>query len=624
MHRRVLSSDRGSALALCEWALAAMVASATASAQEQQPTLPVFVDGQAQIVEGFKDPTRWIQHDLWVETEFDSDGDGEPDRMHVDVTRPMQTETEGLEVPVIYESSPYFSGTGSTSKEHFWDPRQEVGDIPPLRNDPPPIPHQSRRPLMSRSQIRDWVPRGFAVVHSASPGTGLSQGCPTVGGINESLAPKAVIDWLNQRASGYTSVDGDEEVVAFWSTGKVGMTGTSYNGTIPVAAATTGVDGLEAIIPIAPNTSYYHYYRSHGLIRHPGGWMGEDVDVLYNFINSGDPEQREYCDCNIRDKLMADGFDRVTGDYNDFWASRNYRNALEPWKAATLMAHAFNDWNVMPEHSVRVYEALKAKGVPVQAYFHQGGHGGRPPIEQMNRWFTRYLYEIENGVEDDPRAWIVREGAQRSDPTPYADYPNPDASPVTLHLQASGVEVGGLSPTPTAGQGAEKLVDDVSFPGAELARAEQSIHRLLYATPELTEAVHLSGTSRLTVRLASSKPAANLSVWVVSLPWTDGATTNANLITRGWADPQNHSSLTWGEPLVPGEFYELSFDLQPDDQIIPVGQRIGLMIFSSDRDFTLWPNPGTELTVDLEATSIELPVVGGAAAFKRAIGAGER
>jgi hypothetical protein len=30
-----------------------------------------------------------------------------------------------------------------------------------------------------------------------------------------------------------------------------------------------------------------------------------------------------------------------------------------------------------------------------------------------------------------------------------------------------------------------------------------------------------------------------------------------------------------------------AFDLQPDDQVIEAGQRIGLMIFSSDRDFTL-------------------------------------
>ena len=82
------------------------------------------------------------------------------------------------------------------------------------------------------------------------------------------------------------------------------MTGTSYNGTLPLAAATTGVDGLEAIIPIAPNTSYYHYYRSNGLVRHPGGYMGEDIDVLYDFINSGDPERREYCNCEVRDEEM--------------------------------------------------------------------------------------------------------------------------------------------------------------------------------------------------------------------------------------------------------------------------------------------------------------------------------
>ena len=87
-----------------------------------------------------------------------------------------------------------------------------------------------------------------------------------------------------------------------------------------------------------------------------------------------------------------------------------------------------------------------------------------------------------------------------------------------------------------------------------------------------------------------------------------------------WADPQNHKSLTESEPLKPGQFYSLKFDLQPDDQIIPAGQQIGLMIFSSDRDFTLWPKWGTELTVDLDATSLELPVVGGAKTMKKAIG----
>ncbi len=581
---------------------------------------PVFEDGQAQVVEAFADTTTWIREHLWVETEFDSDGDGELDRVHVDVTRPGAT-AEGLKVPVVYESSPYYSGTGGVDFNYFWNVRQELGADPPPRTPMPDIRHRPEQPRISRSHVATWVPRGFAVVHSQSPGTGQSEGCPTVGGDNESLAPKAVVDWLNGRARGFTTADGDEQVFADWSTGRVGMTGTSYNGTLPVAAATTGVDGLEAIIPVAPNTSYYHYYRSNGLVRSPGGYLGEDVDVLYDFINSGNPERRAYCNATVRDDLMKNNQDRKTGDYNDFWAGRDYLNAIDGVKAATLMSHGFNDWNVMPEHSFRISQALKERGVPVQIYYHQGGHGGPPPLELMNRWFTRYLYGVENGVENDPKAWIARTGDNRLEPTPYPDYPHPEASGVRLHAGGGGNGVGALALSQPEDAGEETLLDDVLFTGAELAAAPESENRLLYATAPLADDVHLSGVATVRIRVAANKEAANLSVWLVSLPWSDSTTSiNDNLITRGWADPQNTTSLRESRPLVPGEFVELEFELQPDDQVIPAGQRIGLMIFSSDREFTLWPAAGTRLTVDLGNTSVELPVVGGAEALGRALG----
>ncbi len=348
--------------------------------------------------------------------------------------------------------------------------------------------------------------------------------------------------------------------------------------------------------------------------------MGEDIDVLYEFIASGDPEFREHCDCEVRDKELHGGFDRVNGDYNEFWAGRDYLNKLENYKAATLMSHAFNDWNVMPEHSVRIYEALKSKGIPCQAFFHQGGHGGPPPMSQMNRWFTRYLYGVENGVENDPKAWIVRESNSRRKPTAYDDYPNPAAAVVKLFPGSDGRKVGSLGVVGTTAEAKQTLIDDVSIMGADLASAAESNHRLLFATDVLKEDIHISGTPRLNIKLASSKPAANLSVWLVSLPW-DGKSVRIfdNVITRGWADPQNHKSLTESAPLVPGQFYELSFDLQPDDQVIPAGRQIGLMIFSSDREFTLWPEPGTELAVDLSGTSIELPVVGGMEKFEASV-----
>jgi X-Pro dipeptidyl-peptidase len=279
----------------------------------------------------------------------------------------------------------------------------------------------------------------------------------------------------------------------------------------------------------------------------------------------------------------------------------------------------------MPEHSVRLSEAVRGR-VPLVQYFHQGGHGGDPPFELMNKWFTRFLHGVRNGVEKGPKAYIVRESAPgsarsaRSAPTEYADYPNPDARPVPVFPISGGNGVGELGFRRAPARTAETLTDDVAFGAPDLAKATESPNRLIYALPELKNPVHLSGTPRITIRLASSAPAANLSVYLVQLPWADGAIGTQNLITRGWADPQNAASLTKGghyqsmrpgQPLKPGEFVTLTFDLQPDDQIIPAGKRIALMIFSSDRDFTLWPTAGTKLTVDLSATRLTLPVVGG-------------
>ena len=613
-------------------ALAAVTLLSAATTAQESPAKPVFMDGQAQIVPAFADARQWIHERLWVETEFDSDHDGKRDRVHVDVTRQKQTETEGLRVPVIYESSPYFAGVAN-GRSILWDVKQELGAEPKPRTSHPDIAYDPNRTSISNSEVATWLPRGFAVVHSEAPGTGLSGGSPTVGGAPERLAPKAVIYWLNGRAKGFTTPDGQVEMKAGWCTGKVGMTGTSYNGTIPVAAATTGVKGLEAIIPIAPNTSYYHYYRSNGLVRHPGGWLGEDIDSLFDFINSGDPAHRAIGDKLYRDGEFAKGRERRTGDYNRFWADRDLLRFVGGIKCAVLMSHAFNDWNVVPEHSVRISQALKGR-VPLVQYFHQGGHGGGPPLELMNKWFTRFLYGIQNGVEKGPKAYIVRESVPGSPregappATPYADYPNPDAAPVTLAPSDGGKARGGLAVVATPHQGFETLTDDVAFDAPTLALAAESPNRLIYATPELTTPLHLSGTARVTIRLASSAPAANLSVYLVQLPWTSGPIGTDNLITRGWADPQNAKSLTTGgdyhsmehgTPLKPGKFVTMTFDLQPDDQIIPVGKRIALMILSSDHDFTLWPKAGTRLTVDLDATRIRLPIVGGPAAFGRAV-----
>jgi len=195
-----------------------------------------------------------------------------------------------------------------------------------------------------------------------------------------------------------------------------------------------------------------------------------------------------------------------------------------------------------------------------------------------------------------------------------------------------GNTVGSAALAVSGKQGTEKLVDDVNVTPTVMAMSATSPNRLIYALPALKDSIHLSGRPVVTLKLAANRPAVNLSVYLVTLPYDStkiGSAGEVGVVTRGWADPQNWKSLTGdvdyasmakGEPLVPGHFYTMSFPLQPDDQIILPGQQLALMIFSSDAGFTLHPAPGAELTIDLDGTSFTIPVVGGKAKLQAAMG----
>src|SRR3954454_19664541 len=399
---------------------AAVVAAMAAPAPEPAPAVPTFVNGLAQNVFSATS-SDWISGEVWVESSFDSDGDGKLDRLHADYTLPKETSTDGLKVPVIYEDSPYYGGTARVYSN--WVVDHELGAQPPSRPFATFFNGTNTSPTISTIYESTWLPRGFAVVHSESPGSGYSDGCPSSGGVNETLGATNVIDWLNGRRKAHTTRTGDVEAPAVnWHNGHTAMMGTSYNGTIPVAAATTGVQGLDAIVPISAITDWYDYYRANGMVRAPhsaaGGtgnnsFLGEDLDVLVDDVYSRrdevDPPGRVIC----RPKMAQIGVDedRLSGNRNAAWDERNYMKDVKNVHAAALLAHGNNDFNVMTKNAAQFYNALKAQGVPHEFYFHQGGHGGAPPDAMINRWFTKYLWSQNNGVETLPKSWVVRETA---------------------------------------------------------------------------------------------------------------------------------------------------------------------------------------------------------------------
>ncbi|MEI2776975.1 MAG: Xaa-Pro dipeptidyl-peptidase [Tetrasphaera sp.] len=548
-----------------------ILAGGAASARTTTTREPVIVDGAAQPVFS-TDPRDWVTGRGWVTVPVDSDRDGTPDRIHV---RWARAKDAPARVPVIFEASPYFAG---------------VNDVPNHDVDHPlydPRTADQTRPVDIWT-AKQWISRGFAWVEADALGTGPSTGCPTTGGTNETLGPKRVIDWLAGRATA-TGPD-SKPVRATWSTGSVGMIGTSYNGTLPNAVASTGVAGLNAIIPISAISDWYGYYRAGGAVVAPEGYQGEDTDVLAKFVltraNPG------ICTPVIRD--LARRQDRRTGDYSRFWQQRSYLRDVANVRAAVFVAHGLQDWNVKPSQAGRWYRALRAQGTPAKIFWHQGGHGGPPPIAAQSRWFTRYVMGVRNGVENDLRAIIQDDnGSNRR----YADWPVPGSRPRSVALADLTLRAG----TPAAQLRFTDRPDQSLQSFTERPRRPSG---LAFASGRLARETRMSGFASASVRMTLGQGAANLSLGVFDL----APNGSAELVTMGWADPQNRNSLWRTDPITPGQPLTVAVDFEATDHIVPAGHQVAVTLLQTDHDFTIRPPAGNVMTVDSRLSTVTLPL----------------
>jgi X-Pro dipeptidyl-peptidase len=574
-------------------------------------------DGMTQPQFGLRDA---VQQTLWVRTSVDSDLDGRKDRVRVQVLRPAETESEGIRVPVIFEHSPYRSRTGGGRNHDVDFSRMPQEGFQPQRAVGSPSGSPVSKPDLPGRLDNYWVRRGYAVVLGESIGTGRSDGCATVGDRKETRATKAVIDWLNGRAAAYTKRG--ERAEADWTTGDVGMTGVSYNGTLPNQVATTGVEGLRTIVPVSAISSWYDYYRAHGLVRAPhsnrsgrgdNAYLGEDLDVLADYVNG--PTRRQRCRHVVA--TMRDRQDRVTGDYSRYWAKRDYLTRADRVRASVFVVHGLEDYNVMPRAFATWWEALADAGVDRKIWLHKGGHGGPRGAtdyqDTVNRWMAHWLYGVRNGVTQEPRADVQRPDGRYEQ---YADWPVPGAAPVTLNLGADDPTAPGtLGPAAGAGGPRQSFADAgrALNTDADLLPDPDTAHpnRLAYLSPSLGRSAHLSGTPEVSLRASvDNRYAANLTAVLVDYG-PEGSSVKPVMVTRGWTDVQNRRDVARSTPIQQGRLYTFTWELEPDDYVFPAGHRVGLVVVSTDQQFTVRPARGTRLTVDPSHSSVTLPVVGG-------------
>ena len=160
-----------------------------------------------------------------------------------------------------------------------------------------------------------FVPRGYAFLAVDLPGTSRSDGLRGRrrhrGGAGRQGRHR-----LAQRPGGRAYRERRRPVDAtVWTNGKVGMIGKSYDGTVANAVAATGVAGLKTIVPISAISSWYDYNRVNGMVNP----KVSSVPSLHTTVNG-----RPSGTCTAVSHALNSGQAASTGNYNSFWAARDY------------------------------------------------------------------------------------------------------------------------------------------------------------------------------------------------------------------------------------------------------------------------------------------------------------
>ncbi|MFN2525420.1 MAG: CocE/NonD family hydrolase [Actinomycetota bacterium] len=613
----------------------------------------VVRDGVTQPV--FSYPAA-IRETVYVQSTIDGDFDGRLDLLATDIIRPKET-SKGLKVPVIYEMSPYYQSLGRGNESEIKN--EEDGDF-----------SQEKFPLFYDNY---FVPRGYAVVLQDMRGTRNSEGCQVYGDQEEPLDAQATIDWLNGKGTAFTATG--EEVKASWSTGKVGMIGKSYDGSVANGAASLGVKGLETIVPISAISTWYNYHYHNGAQRtgtlltptifaldcplcvEPLTPMSTDEERGADYYRARAAEHG-YCSAHGA-ALIAQGLS-PTGDYNAFWAGRDYLKDVKNVRASVFLIHGLNDYNVVPSAYDSWWFALSKRDVPRKIWLAQIGHVDpfdfrrAEWVETLHRWFDYWLHDIDNGIMDEPMADVETSPGHWES---YANWPIPGSKATNLYLGPQAKDAPGTLVLKRPKEGSQSYTapvgsgnDDQLVASPQEARPD----RLVFLTRRLKRDVRISGAIAMDITASLNRPDTNFTAflvdygegqtirkvaymqndgvvdtqketcWGISTKQDDAcykevnyamATGEYEIVSRGFLDAKHYEGLELPSPIVPGQAYRFRWDVYADDYTFVAGHRLGVVLAGNSSMVVPDPSAATVI-VDLTSSRIILPVVGGAGAFR--------
>ncbi len=587
---------------------------------------------------------------VFVETPVDTDQDGQYDLIAVYIKRPLLNE----KVPAMFVANPYMLHcnedwydlydvnsdikaypTQNITEEQVTFHGKDLPNYPKekalkeVRENPVEEPDPSQYECIS-DLYPHLIERGYATVFSGGLGTKGSQGLTLTGSQEEILAFKSVIDWLNGRARAFTDLTRTVEIKAHWCTGNVAMSARSYLGTMCIGVAATGVEGLKTILPEAGISNWYEYYRHNGLTLPAMDWQGDDIDILakYCFSRALDAEDFKTIQPLFEksQKMLQEGADRESGNYNQFWDERNYLKHADQIKASVFILQGLNDWNVKPDQGIRLYEKLQALGKERMMLLHQGQHiytyhlENSPTLSLIDRWLDYYLKGIDTGIQKEARIHIESNVDQ-------SVWMKENAWPPCFY-KSYHVE----------NQGIQSFMDDLSLTCYDREKKNtkdwldelvlnKNQHSLSFDLETLSKQSRFAGRAKISFKARIHAKTAILSAMIVEKGHqkrlTDELEGDENVsftfkqekeasdyyvITRGWMNAQNRKNNYSKEEIDPDAWYSYSFEFVSNDYTISQGHTLSLILYGMDVDQTQLPYQKTKIEIDADSIVLECPI----------------
>ncbi len=430
--------------------------------------------------------------------------------------------------------------------------------------------------------------------------------------------------------------DDGVEIIAWlaaqiWCNGAVGMIGISWGGFNGLQVAARRPPALKAVVSIASTVDRYaddvHYMG--------GCLLNDSLDWGGYFFTCGslppDPEIVGWERWQDMWKYRLDNLDC----YPMLWMEHQRRDAF--WKHGSVCEDytkieipVLNVSGWADGYTAAVFRCVEnlpgAKGI-AGPWGHKYPHVGIPGpaigfLQECKRWFDRWLKGKPTGVEDDPPLRLFLQESQS--PKPHFDqrkgkwiglpsWPWKNIRTEKLYLGNGTLGARPIRAKPlvvkssqstglTSGEWCAYGLGKIA-PELPIDQREDDAQSLCFDGEVLKKPISIVGRTYVRLRIAADKRQAQVAARLNAIH-PDG---KVERLTYGLLNLSHRDSHEKPSPLKPGQFYDVTVELNEIATTVPAGHQLRLAVSTSYWPIA-WPSPeAATLAIDPSKSIVELP-----------------